>query len=207
MPQRALLAHQRPIYLDCGAAGVWRLDAMKRDCTERPTAYSGWRTRVASDLLEFVKVVSAGAVFGAPPLMQTVGERHQAKRFAAQLIDVEEWMRLHQECHRPAVEWATKELHQGRHEERMAAARLEADQHRRLEMERLARVDLVATIAPLPVADFTDWSKLQGMRCSCGDCTSTRWGDLGGCKSDCVPCALMNGTVHTSHRQNKANAA
>jgi hypothetical protein len=86
-------------------------------------------------------------------------------------------------------------------------ARLEAAQHRRLEIERLARVDLVATITPLPAADFTDWSKLQGMRCSCGDCTSTRWGDRGGCKSDCVPCALMNGTVHTSHRQNKANAA
>jgi len=239
-PQRALLAHQRPIYLDCGADGVWRLDAMKRDCTERPTVYSGWRTRVASDLLEFVKVVSAGAVFGAPPLMQTVGERHQAKRFAAQLMDVETWMSLHQTCHRPAVEWATKELHQGRHEERLrdarleveqaqrlememqaarleeeqasrlkmeVRARLEAAQHRRLEMERLARVDLVATITPLPAADFTDWSKLQGMRCSCGACTSARWGDLGGCKSDCVPCALMNGTVHTSHRQNKANAA
>lgn len=206
-PKRALLEHRRPVYLDCGDDGVWRLDAMKCDHNERPTRYSGWRTRVAADLPEFVKVLSAGTPFGAPPLMQTVGERRQAMRFAAQLMDVEAWMKLHQTCHRPAVEWAITELVQGRHEERLQAARLEADHARRLELEMQARVDLVRSITALPVAEFTDWSKLRGMRCSCGHCTSIRWGDLGGCKPDCIPCALMNGTVHTSHRNSKADAA
>lgn len=100
MADRRFFTHARPIFFDT-PNGVWQLDSL------HPTkgfdgrkSYEGWRRKVASELLEFVTLVSNGRAFGPAPSMSAIDVRTSAVGTRApRLLDSDQWLIENPSCH------------------------------------------------------------------------------------------------------------